>query len=110
MSWAEIIDYRQQFYIENYDVRIICEKNELPKSIAEKIAKIWKNLEKRKYYTSTRSTKSLADEEKSFLDVVIQGLASDGGLYVPKGEIPYFTLGNTKELNFDIVLPVTEQF
>jgi hypothetical protein len=94
MSWAEIIDYRQHFYVQNYDIRIICEKNEPPKSVAEKVVRRWNSLEKNKFYVSTRSLESSKVEMKSFLDVVIQGLASDGGLYVPQGEIPYFTLGN----------------
>lgn len=93
MSWAEIINYRQQFYVHNYDVRILCEKSETPKSIAKKIVKCWQSLENNKYYISTRSMESTNDEMKQFSDVVIQGLASDGGLYVPKGDIPFFTLG-----------------
>ena len=93
MSWSEIIDYRQQFYVQNYDIRILCEKSEPPKSVAEKIVKKWKSLESNKYYISTRSLTS-SKENKSFLDVVIQGLASDGGLFVPKGELPRFTLGS----------------
>ncbi len=94
MSWSEIIDYRQQFYVQNYDIRILCEKSEPPKSVAEKIVKKWKSLESNKYYISTRSLTSSKEENKSFLDVVIQGLASDGGLFVPKGELPHFTLGS----------------
>ena len=94
MGWAEIIDYRQQFYVNNYDIRIICEKNEPPKSVAEKIVKKWNSLESDKYFVSTRSLEPSREENKSFFDVVIQGLASDGGLYVPKGGIPFFTLGN----------------
>ncbi|CAB4040312.1 Threonine synthase-like 1 [Paramuricea clavata] len=106
MSWAEIIDYRQQFYVQNYDIRILCEKSEAPKSVAEKVVRRWNSLEKNKYYLSTRSLESSKVEMKSFLDVVIQGLASDGGLYVPQGERPYFTLGQWQRL---ISLPYQER-
>ena len=93
MSWSEIVAYRQQFYVQNYDVRIVCENGEAPQSVAEKTVKKWKELETRKFYISTRSVSPRGSEVKTFLDVVIQGLACDGGLYVPQAEIPYFTLG-----------------
>ena len=93
MGWAEIIAYRQQFYLNNYDVRIICEKNEPPKSVAEKVVRKWNSLESNKCFISTRSSVPSREKNMSFFDVVIQGLACDGGLYVPKGGIPFFTLG-----------------
>ena len=94
MSWQDIIEYRQQFYGRNYDVRVICEKGEAPCSIANKIASKWRSLQSSEMvYVSTRSSDNSSQEKKSFLDVVIQGLASDGGLFVPKKEIPVFTLG-----------------
>ena len=93
MSWAEIIEYRQQFYVQNYDIRIICEHYEAPTSVAEKIVKRWNTFDCNKYYISTRKLPSLEDEVTSFLEVVIQGLASNGGLFVPKGDLPRFTLG-----------------
>ena len=94
MTWEEIIDYRQQFYVQNYDIRILCEQNESPKSVAEKVVRKWKSLESNSFYVSSRSSLKSTEEEMKFLDTVIHGLAVDGGLYVPKGEIPYFTLGN----------------
>ena len=94
MSWAEIIDYRQQFYVENYDIRIICENGEAPESIAEKIVKRWNSLDSNKYHVSTRRLTSSHEKMKSFSEVVIQGLANDGGLFVPKEDVPCFTSGN----------------
>lgn len=92
MTWADIIEYRQQFYVHNYDARIICEPEEAPASIAAKLVKLWRHLEGNNGYKSTRSL-VLEEKEKSFFDVVIEGLAQDGGLYIPYGGIPYFTAG-----------------
>ena len=46
-------------------------------------------------YLSTRG-KKLGEKEKSFKEVTLQGLADDGGLYIPKS----FPIFNDKEINF----------
>ena len=93
MTWSEIIEYRQQFYVKNYDVRILCENRD-PTSIANKVVERWKTLCCDHFFVSTRNT--TPEHKPSFLDVVIEGLAPDGGLYVPKQHTPCFTLGNFK--------------
>lgn len=34
---AAILEYRQQFYERNYDLRVICERNEPPLSVTGKV-------------------------------------------------------------------------
>ena len=46
-------------------------------------------------YLSTRG-KKLGEKEKSFKEVTLQGLADDGGLFIPKS----FPIFNDKEINF----------
>ena len=88
---ADILVYRQQFYERNYDIRILCEENESPESIAEKILK---SLSTSNKFISTRKGTLT---EKSFNDVVLEGLAGDGGLYVPD-DIPTWTIGQWERL------------
>ena len=97
MSMKDILPYRQQFYEGNYDLRIVCEKEESPESITKKIIKELQVIEKCQNYISTRrkvnGDDNVKEEErnKDFNDVVLEGLATDGGLYIRDGEIPRFT-------------------
>ena len=102
---ADILKYRKQFYESSYDIRIICERNESVDSIAEKIVDEWKRYRNRKEYVSTRAPsvggQSTEDSRKPvhFLDAVLQGLAPDGGLFVPaKGDFPNLTRGEWERL------------
>ena len=89
---AEILEYRQQFYEGNYDVRVICEEDESAESIAEKVQKTLET-----HNDNFLSTRTGSVSEKSFNDVVLEGLASDGGLYVPQN-IPKWTIGQWDRL------------
>lgn len=90
-SVCDILKYRKQFYEGSYDVRVICERNEYPESITRKVIDSVNQLAERGVYVSTRQRDTM--EEKTFFDVVLEGLAPDGGLYVPGREIPRMTLG-----------------
>ena len=83
----DILAYRQQFYECCYDVRVLCEENEAPESITAKVADALLA-----YHTtgSFVSTRGYASKER-FNDVVLKGLAPDGGLFVPNS-IPSLTL------------------
>jgi threonine synthase len=90
-SLPEILKYRKKFYEDYHDLRVHVLEGECPKTIAKKVAK---NLESNKKFVSTRG---FVDEEFSFLDVVKEGLAPDGGLFVPQ-EIPSFLIGEISRL------------
>ena len=61
-----------------------------PKKVLESI----KSLERRNQYVSTRQINQ-GTEDTQFLDVVLEGLAEDGGLFVLGEDIPRLTLGMT---------------
>ena len=102
-SMADILKYRQQFYEKWYDTRVICERNESPESIAGKVLTQVKNLKSKQVYASTRGFHM---GEKGFNDVLLQGLAPDGGLIVPQSEVPKMSLGQLSRL---VDLPYAER-
>jgi hypothetical protein len=82
-SLSEILDYRREIYQKYYDIRVIVGDNEDAEVTCNNIIDY---LNKDEEYTSTRGEKSGSE----FLDVIREGLAKDGGLYVPK-ELPKLT-------------------
>ena len=50
-----------------------------------------------KYITTRSSTSEMKGETKGFQDVLLAGLASDGGLYVP-AELPQFSKEDIRQL------------
>ncbi len=87
----EILKYRRGFYEQYHDVRIHVEAGETPLQIAEKV------LGKLKQSGGFISTRGFSDENYDFLDVVREGLAPDGGLFVPK-EFPHMSLSEISRL------------
>jgi hypothetical protein len=77
MSLSEVLDYRREIYQKYYDVRVLVGDEEDPEdtrtNIIEKL-----NIDEE--YISTRGERT----GKQFLDVIREGLAKDGGLFVPK--------------------------
>lgn len=89
----EILQYRKQFYESSYDVRVICANGDSIEEIASKVRKSLAELSIDQGFTSTRQEHSDTGDSPGFLQVVLEGLAPDGGLYVPKKKIPLFTEG-----------------
>ncbi|XP_066285764.1 threonine synthase-like 1 [Branchiostoma lanceolatum] len=83
MDMADILRYRQQFYEGRYDIRVLCGNNESAENIARKVQEVltW-HKNSNKYISTRQSTKR--EESRTFSEVVLEGLAPDGGLYVPK--------------------------
>ncbi|XP_063952369.1 threonine synthase-like 1 [Lytechinus pictus] len=96
VSMTEILAYRQQFYERSYSARIVCEANEAQESIAGKIVEAIARLENNSPYISTRDCGKSSG--KDFLSAVLQGLAEDGGLFVPSGPLPKMTLKQWERL------------
>lgn len=92
-----ILRYRKQFYEGCYDLRVLCEKGETAKSIAGKVVDALKRCQSGGY-TSTRQLKldNFHKSKQMFLDVVLEGLAPDGGLFVPVAKTPRLTAGKSK--------------
>ncbi|CAH1784468.1 unnamed protein product [Owenia fusiformis] len=89
----DILQYRQQFYEAGYDIRVICEQFESQDDIAKKIVKALE-ASKADTYISTRNEKldNHTNQFITFNDVVLKGLAPDGGLFVPDRTVPELSL------------------
>ena len=91
---SEILQYRKQFYESSYDVRITCARGDSAEEIAGKVfQQPMDSAGGDAGYVSTRTEYPDGEEHPGFLDVVLEGLAPDGGLYVPRKKIPYLSLG-----------------
>lgn len=94
ISMSEILQYRKQFYESSYDVRVVCARGDSIEEIANKTVKRLQGLTHHKGFTSTRRQNSETHgASPGFLDVVLEGLAPDGGLYIPRKKIPRLSQG-----------------
>ncbi|XP_032359835.1 threonine synthase-like 1 [Etheostoma spectabile] len=90
-SIRDILRYRKQFYEKWLDVRVLCGKGDTVEEVAEKVLKAMERYQNHaaETYVSTRSDSvALSKQTTYFSDVVVEGLATDGGLYVPKNGFP----------------------
>ncbi|XP_074549666.1 threonine synthase-like 1 [Halichoeres trimaculatus] len=90
-SMRDILLYRKQFYERWVDVRVLCGTGDTVEEVAEKVLQAVDRYQNQagESYVSTRSDGEGSANQKSFFsDVVIEGLASDGGLYVPEKGFP----------------------
>ncbi|XP_076827359.1 threonine synthase-like 1 [Brachyhypopomus gauderio] len=89
MSMRDILQYRKQFYETWADTRVLCGRGDSVEQVAEKALQVLARYQDSESdtYTSTRShvlrKNGSTNDPKFFSDVVVEGLAPDGGLYVP---------------------------
>lgn len=91
ISIKDILTYRKQFYEKWLDVRVLCGRGDTEEEVAEKVLKAVERYQNHaaETYVSTRgNTEGSSNQETHFGDVVIEGLATDRGLYVPKNGFP----------------------
>lgn len=114
-SLASILAWRRQIYENSYDVRVLIQDNETIASIARKIQQ---HRDLPQTFISTRgvglqSQASTTSHDKSFLDVVRQGLSACGGLFLSRSCLP-FTLSQVARLTDlpyqELVLRIIERF
>ncbi|XP_055038074.2 threonine synthase-like 1 [Misgurnus anguillicaudatus] len=86
----DILRYRNQFYEKWLDARVLCGRGDSVEDVAKKVLKTLDryNDSESESFISTRSKKDVASDPKFFSEVVVEGLAPDGGLYVPKNGFP----------------------
>ncbi|XP_018556256.1 LOW QUALITY PROTEIN: threonine synthase-like 1 [Lates calcarifer] len=91
VSMRDILKYRKQFYEKWLDVRVLCGTGDTVEEVAEKVLKAVERYQNHaaETYVSTRCANVRSSNQKThFSDVVVEGLATDGGLYVPKNGFP----------------------
>lgn len=91
VSMRDILLYRKQFYEKWFDVRVLCGTGDTVEEVAEKVLKAVGRYQKsdEETFISTRcDSAGLSKQKTYFSDVVVEGLAPDGGLYVPKNGFP----------------------
>lgn len=87
----EILEYRKQFYEKWLDARVFCGRGDTIEEVAEKVVRLLDKYQdaESETYISTRSRRPASDADvKLFSDVAVEGLAPDGGLYVPNKGFP----------------------
>nr|XP_060638405.1 threonine synthase-like 1 [Anolis sagrei ordinatus] len=104
-SMNDILEFRKQFYRKWHDIRVLCEDGITAEAVADKVLHAVKRYQdsESEGFISTRSlqgsTKSKQNNStKYFSDAVIEGLAPDGGLFVPEMGLPVFTPGEWQNL------------
>ncbi|NWI16029.1 THNS1 protein, partial [Crypturellus soui] len=104
VSLKDILQFRKQFYKRWHDIRVLCAGESTAEAIAEKVidaVKRYQNSES-ETFISTRASKSGNGKEKDsakyFSDVVTEGLAPDGGLFVPENGLPKLSSGEWQSL------------
>ncbi|XP_060104324.1 threonine synthase-like 1 [Heteronotia binoei] len=104
-SLKDILQFRKQFYKKWYDVRVLCENGITATAVAEKVLCAVERYQdsESECLISTRSLQCDDNSEqkhsvKFFSDAVVEGLAPDGGLFVPLMGLPKFTAGEWQRL------------
>ncbi|XP_077009654.1 threonine synthase-like 1 [Tamandua tetradactyla] len=103
-SMKELLKVRRQYYKKWYDTRVFCESRASPEEVADKVLNAVKRYQDvdSETFISTRHIWPKDCEQKVsakfFSEAVIEGLASDGGLFVPEKELPKLTCGEWKRL------------
>lgn len=91
VSMRDILFYRKQFYEKWLDMRVFCGTGDTVEDVVDKVLLTLERYQKHdeETYVSTRCDRAkLSNEKTSFSDVVVEGLATDGGLYVPQNGFP----------------------
>lgn len=89
VSMMDILHYRKQFYEKWLDVRVLCGRGDTVEDVARKVLKAVERYQSHAAdtYVSTRGEGQL-EEKTGFSDVIVEGMPTDGGLYVPKNGFP----------------------
>uniref|UniRef100_A0A0P6JC84 Threonine synthase-like 1 n=1 Tax=Heterocephalus glaber TaxID=10181 RepID=A0A0P6JC84_HETGA len=101
---TDLLKFRRQYYKKWYDTRVLCDSGASPEEVADKVLSAVQRYQDvdSETFISTRHFRSKDHEQKVstkfFSDAVIEGLASDGGLFVPEKEFPKLNSWEWKSL------------
>ncbi|KAM9165574.1 threonine synthase-like 1 isoform 1-T2 [Pangshura tecta] len=100
ISVRDILQFRKQFYKKWFDIRVRCEGGLTAEAVADKVLDAVKRYQdtESETFISTRCIRSEMCERKYFTEAVVEGLASDGGLFVPEKGLPTFSAGEWQSL------------
>ncbi|CAJ0934838.1 unnamed protein product [Ranitomeya imitator] len=100
ISIGDILKKRKHFYKKWHDVRVLCQTGDCVDVVADKVIDAVKRYQcvNSETFVSTRSREANQKQSKFFSDVVVEGLASDGGLYVPGSALPKLNDGEWRRL------------
>ncbi|KAK1884861.1 Threonine synthase-like 1 [Dissostichus eleginoides] len=87
-SMRDILHYRKQFYERWLDLRVLCGTGDTVEEVAEKVLKAIERYQNHASETFVSTRSDSVESKTLFSDVVVEGLATDGGLYVPKNGFP----------------------
>ncbi len=80
---SQVLEWRNGVYEKRYTLRVTVAPQESVENIASKVERVLQ--ERGTQFVSTRSSVT----EKSFAQVLVRGLAPDGGLYLPNSNITF---------------------
>nr|XP_045007227.1 threonine synthase-like 1 [Jaculus jaculus]XP_045007228.1 threonine synthase-like 1 [Jaculus jaculus]XP_045007230.1 threonine synthase-like 1 [Jaculus jaculus]XP_045007231.1 threonine synthase-like 1 [Jaculus jaculus]XP_045007232.1 threonine synthase-like 1 [Jaculus jaculus]XP_045007233.1 threonine synthase-like 1 [Jaculus jaculus] len=93
----DLLQLRRQYYKKWYDARVFCESGASPEEVADKVLGAVRRFQDTgaETFVSTRQRQAPA---KFFSEAVVEGLAPDGGLFVPEKELPKLSAGEWSSL------------
>ncbi|XP_023590789.1 threonine synthase-like 1 isoform X2 [Trichechus manatus latirostris] len=100
----DLLAFRRQYYKKWYDARVFCESGASPEEVADKVlnaVKRYQNVDSETFISTRHIWPKNCKQKNStkfFSEAVIEGLASDGGLFVPEKEFPKLSSGEWKGL------------
>ncbi|KAM4812618.1 threonine synthase-like 1 [Urocitellus parryii] len=103
-SMKELLKFRKQYYKKWYDARVLCESGASPEVIADKVlneVKRYQDVDSETFISTRHVCPKDCEQKlstKFFSEAVTEGLASDGGLFVPEKEFPKLSCGEWKNL------------
>ncbi|XP_060048307.1 threonine synthase-like 1 isoform X2 [Erinaceus europaeus] len=103
-SMKDLLKSRRCYYKKWFDTRVFCESGASPEEVADKVLTAVKRYldADSETFISTRHFATQGCQQKVsakfFSEAVIEGLASDGGLFVPEKEFPKLSCGEWKSL------------
>ncbi|KAM6215345.1 threonine synthase-like 1 [Rhynchocyon petersi] len=100
----DLLTFRRQYYKKWYDTRVFCESGASPEEVANKVlhaVKRYQDVDSEAFISTRHIWPNNCQQKNStkfFSEAMIEGLASDGGLFVPEKDFPKFSSGELKSL------------
>ncbi|XP_004600079.3 threonine synthase-like 1 [Ochotona princeps] len=103
MPMKDLLQFRRQYYKKWYDTRVFCESEATPEEVADKVLNAVQRYQETdsEPFISTRRIGPRDGEQvsaKFFSEAVVEGLAPDGGLFVPEKAFPMLSCGEWRRL------------